>query len=235
MNKFFAPLELKFAQEDTPTGGLEGYGSVFGNIDSYGDTIAPGAFKHSLAEYAAQGRKISMYIQHAFGDPRPIGVWDSVEEDAKGLYVKGRILGLDTETGRYHYALAKGGALQGLSIGFKTLKSDYPNEPGKPKRVIKEVKLFEVSLVDQPANPAALIGQIKSLDEAKVSLRELEEYLRERYGMPKSEATGLIACVKRICSGEPAEANEGAPSGEPPSNLEDLAELLRRNVSLLKP
>lgn len=234
MNHFYAPLELKFAGESQSTGEVEGYGSVFGNVDSYGDTIVPGAFKQSLAEYAAQGRKISMYVQHGFGDPRPVGVWDSVEEDGKGLYVKGKMLGLDTETGKYHYALVKGGAIQGLSIGFRIAKADYPNEAGKPRRVIKEVKLHEVSLVDQPANPAALIGSVKSLEDV-LTRKEFEEYLRDRCGVTKTEATVMFAQMKRLCLGQPAEGDEADTAGKPPVEvLDEVANLVRRNINRLK-
>jgi len=201
MNHFYAPIEFKFLgndDENKVSGEIEGYGSVFGNVDSHGDMIAPGAFKTSLAEYAAQGRKISMYIQHGFADPRPIGVWDSVEEDARGLVVKGRLLGLETETGRYHYALVKGGAIQGLSIGFRVGKADYPNEAGKPRRVIKEVKLHEVSLVDQPSNPASYVVSVKSAIEDSADLAELQRFLQSEYRMSRSEVLALVAKVKSI-------------------------------------
>lgn len=209
MNTFFAPLELKFPGDPAQAGTLEGYGSVFGNIDSYGDTIAPGAFKQSLAEFAAQGRKISMYMQHGFGDPRPVGVWDSVEEDGKGLYVKGRMLGLETETGKYHHALVKGGAVQGLSIGFRTVKADYPNEPGKPRRVIKELKLFEVSLVDQPANPAAMVASIKCALADIDSFAALEKFLRSEYRMSRSEAMTVISKCKAIDARDAVDGEDG--------------------------
>lgn len=236
MIHFYAPLELKFAPDDsaeTLAGAFEGYGSVFGNVDSHGDMIMPGAFKGSLAEYAAQNRKISMYIQHGFGDPRPIGVWDSVEEDAKGLYVKGHVLGLDTETGRYHYALMKGGAMQGLSIGFRPVKADYPNEPGKPRRVIKEVKLREVSVVDQPSNPATYVSDIKSFIEEATSLSELERFLRNEYRMTRSEVTVLVSKIKSIdlSDSEEDDPDKGLSDS---AAVKELAEAIRRNSNKLK-
>lgn len=230
MNHFFAPLELKFAQDEAATGAFEGYGSVFGNLDSHGDSIAPGAFKTSLAEFAAQGRKVSMYMQHGFADPRPVGVWDSVEEDAKGLYVKGRLLGLDTETGRYHYSLVKGGAIQGLSIGFRVLKADYPKEAGRPKRVLKEVKLYEVSLVDQPSNPAAQVADVKSAMEDCQSFAELERFLRAEYRMTRSEVMALVARAKALDLSDSVEGktDDGLSDSVDVASLAELVAL--RNI-----
>lgn len=232
MDYCFAPLEMKFASTEADAGTFSGYGAVFGNVDSYGDMIAPGAFKTSLAEFAARGWKVSMYVQHAFGDPRPIGVWDEVVEDAKGLAVKGRLLGLDTETGRYHYALAKGGALSGLSIGFRPVKADYPNEAGKPRRVIKEAKVFEVSLVDQPANPLAQVGQIKSVIGEIQTFAELEKFLRNEYRMSRSEAMAVLAAVKRVRLSDSAnDLDEGLRDA---SDIAAIAALARRNATIIK-
>lgn len=230
MNHFFAPLELKFAQDDAATGTFQGYGSVFGNIDSHGDMIAPGAFKTSLAEFAATSRKVSMYMQHGFGDPRPVGVWDVVEEDAKGLRVEGRLLGLDTETGRYNYSLVKGGAIQGLSIGFRAVKADYPKEPGKAKRVLKEVKLYEVSLVDQPSNPAAQVADVKSAMAECQSFAELERFLRAEYRMTRSEVMALVARAKAL---DLSDSVEGKKDGDLSDSVDvaSLVELVtRRNI-----
>jgi HK97 family phage prohead protease len=226
MNRFFAPLEIKFGEPDEPAGTFTGYGSVFGNMDSHGDVIVPGAFKNSLATYEAQGRKLSMYMQHGFSDERPVGVWDSAVEDSKGLLMKGRLLGLETETGKYNYALVKGGAMRGLSIGFRVAKADYPNEPGKPRRMIKEINVHEVSLVDQPSNPLAQVDSVKAaIDDCK-SVRDFEEFLRREYGFSRSEANVLTSRFKSICLRESVGA-EGGPSEDLP-DIEALAESIRR-------
>ena len=82
MDHFFAPLELKFV-EGQPAGVFSGYGAVFGNQDSHGDVIKPGAFAESLAEKKAAGRQIPMHLMHQVygGDGVPVGVWNNIAED----------------------------------------------------------------------------------------------------------------------------------------------------------
>jgi len=140
-------LEVKF------TGGppvltdgqvIEGYASLFGLTDQGGDAVLPGAFSGSLARLAARGDKVRMLWQH---DPtRPIGVWDEVHEDAKGLWVKGRLLP-DVAQAREAAALIQAGAIDGLSIGYRTIRAER-DKAGR--RALAEVELWEVSLVTFP-------------------------------------------------------------------------------------
>ncbi|HYH67242.1 MAG TPA: HK97 family phage prohead protease [Urbifossiella sp.] len=141
-------LEVK---EDGDQRTVEGYGSTFGNVDSYGDAVMPGAFVKSLLT-----RKPAMLWQHRSDEP--IGIWDEVRETPQGLYLKGRIL--PTQCGNDAYTLAKGGALTGLSIGYSTKKSEH--DPKTNVRKLLEVELYEVSLVTFPANEAATITGVKS-------------------------------------------------------------------------
>lgn len=181
------PFEVKFVGE-AKTGELEGHGAVYANIDDGGDMFAPGAFTLALKKLKANGRAPSMYMQHGAilgADPRPVGMWTSVVEDEKGLAVKGRLVGLDTETGRYNHALVKEGAMTGLSVGFKAIKTDYPKKAGGPRRLIKEADLFEISIVDQPMNTLARIGQVKA---EEMTEREIERWLTQDAGFSRSEA-----------------------------------------------
>lgn len=146
---------------DTATGSIEGYGAVFGNVDSYGDIILPGAF----ASVGNNGRKVKMLWQH---DPsQPIGVWDEMREDARGLYVKGRIL-TNVEKGRDAVALMEAGAIDGLSIGYRTKDSEWKDG----NRYLKEVELWETSIVTFPSNEMAL-ASVKSIETE----RDLERVL----------------------------------------------------------
>lgn len=138
-------LEIK-ANE---AGEVTGYGSVFENLDSYGDRIRAGAFAGSLTK-----RKPKMLWQHRMEEP--IGVWDEVREDDKGLTVKGR-LALKTTRGAEAHELAMMGALDGLSIGYRTL--DYEMEGNN--RILKEIDLYEVSFVTIPANAMATLTSVK--------------------------------------------------------------------------
>lgn len=171
MDRLDAPFEVKFV-DDGAHGTFEGYGAVFGNVDGHGDVIERGAFAASLAERSRQGRRLPpMYKQHGLvtGNPHePIGVWDAMSEDSKGLYVKGRLIGLDTEQGKWNYAQLKGGALSGLSIGYRV--SEWRAGRGDVKRFIKSAQLREVSLVDDPSNVLARVTAVKraAVDEARI-------------------------------------------------------------------
>lgn len=131
---------------------IEGYASLFGACDHGGDVVAAGAYGASLAELAAKGARVKMLWQH---DPtQPIGVWDDVREDAKGLYVRGRIL-TEIEKGREAAALIEAGALDGLSIGYRTKESV---KDAQGRRVLKALDLWEVSLVTFPMLSEARVG-----------------------------------------------------------------------------
>jgi uncharacterized protein len=145
----FGAPERKFHRPDAGilvTDGqvVEGYASLFGHRDQGGDTVQAGAYGASLKALAAQGRRVKMLWQHDPG--QPIGVWEEVREDAKGLYVKGRIL-TEVERGREAAALLAAGAIDGLSIGYRTLRAE---RDAKGQRLLAEVELWEVSLVTFP-------------------------------------------------------------------------------------
>lgn len=147
-------LEVKFATGEAGT--FTGYASVFGGEpDSYGDVIAPGAFAASLAEHKAGNTRPLLLWQH--DQSEPVGVWESVEEDAHGLKVSGRLV-LDTARGRDAYALLKAGALNGLSIGYRV--RDY--ERRGRGRLLKHIELIEISIVSVPAASPARITSVKS-------------------------------------------------------------------------
>jgi len=130
---------------------IEGYASLFGKRDQGNDVVMAGAYGASLKRLAAAGRRVKMLWQH---DPtQPIGVWDEVREDATGLWVKGRILG-DVEKGREAVALLAAGAIDGLSIGYRTVTSE---RDGKGQRLLTELELWEVSLVTFPMLPEARV------------------------------------------------------------------------------
>jgi uncharacterized protein len=150
-------LERKFAGFDVAvevSGGVEisGYASLFGDVDKGGDVVLAGAYAASLAAVKAAGRNIKMLWQH---DPaQPIGVWDEVREDSRGLWVKGRILDA-VARGREAAALIEAGAVDGLSIGYRTVKASRNT---KGQRLLSELELWEVSLVTFPMLPSARVG-----------------------------------------------------------------------------
>lgn len=131
---------------------VQGYASLFGVRDQGGDVVLAGAYATSLKALGAGGRRVKMLWQH---DPaQPIGVWDEAREDATGLWVKGRILA-DVERGREAAALLAAGAIDGLSIGYRTLRAE---RDGKGQRLLAELELWEVSLVTFPMLPEARVA-----------------------------------------------------------------------------
>jgi len=169
------------------SGEFEGYGSIFGNVDLGNDVIMKGAFKRSLRRRGP--KKVKLLYQHK--TDMPIGVFDQIREDEKGLYVKGR-LALQTQAGREAYELMKMGALDGLSIGFKVDPKGYSYEPRTKRRVIDEVDLMEVSLVTFPMNPQAMVRSVKGQD---ISIREWENGLRDAFSISRSEAKAAAKAI----------------------------------------
>jgi hypothetical protein len=128
---------------------IEGYASLWGVADLNGDVVAPGAFAASLAKSGASG--VRMLHQHE--SRAVVGVWDELVEDDRGLRVAGRVFDWSPDA-RYAQALARAGALDGLSIGFRSRRA---RRDGK-LRVLSEVELWEVSLVTFPMLPGARFG-----------------------------------------------------------------------------
>ena len=127
---------------------IQGYASLFWKRDLNDDIVAAGAFDASLSR--AEPGRVKMLHQH---DPTsPIGVWDEVRTDGRGLYVKGRILDA-APLGKMSAALVKAGAMDGLSIGFRTVKAR--GDETRRLRVLTEIDLWEVSLVTFPMLPGA--------------------------------------------------------------------------------
>ena len=157
-------LEIKAT---TDAGVIEGYGSTFGGEpDSVGDIIMPGAYKESLAEHSRRGTTPKMFWQH---DPhRPIGKWLDAKEDDHGLLMRGR-LNMNVQQGREAYELLKAGDIDGLSIGYRTVTAE---KDAKGQRLLREVELWEVSLVTFPMLPEARVSAKGDLPEA-AALREL--------------------------------------------------------------
>ncbi len=169
------PLEIKALEGRQ----FEGHGSVFNNMDLTGDVIAPGAFKASLGEHKAAGTVPQMFWMHK-ADQVP-GVWLKMLEDSRGLYVKGELA--DTQLGNEMYTLLKMKAVSGLSIGFRTRDAEWiEDETRGVYRLLKEIELWEVSLVSLAANPLAQISSVKSrlsaTGEYVPTVREVEHKLR---------------------------------------------------------
>ena len=166
--------------EEGEEGTFYGYGSIFNNTDLGNDVVVNGAFTKSLARTGPKG--VKLLYQHK--SDMPIGVFEEIEEDGKGLKVKGR-LALGTQAGREAYELLKMGALDGLSIGFRVSPKGQEYDGKSKKRFIKEVDLMEISLVTFPMNPKARVRSVKG---EEVSIREWENGMRDAFALSRSEA-----------------------------------------------
>ena len=162
-------------------GVFSGYASIFGNEDQGNDIVQKGAFTKSLTQRPAP--KVKMLFQHKTDEP--IGVFEKIYEDQKGLYVQGR-LAMKTQKGKETYELLKMGALDGMSIGFKAdpQKQGY-NENKRGVRTLKEVDLMEISLVTFPMNEQAMVQSVKGNLK---SIRDWEKILRDAGGLSRTEA-----------------------------------------------
>lgn len=211
--------ELKFAESGDAMS-FTGYGAVFGNVDSYGDVIAPGAFAQTLAAHKAAGTSPLMLLEH--GGDLPVGVWKSMAEDGTGLLVTGELL--PTTKGKDAYIALKAGAINGLSIGFRPTEFAMRAKPEEPRRTLKAVELIEVSIVGMPANGKARVGDVKSGDELKAEitkLSDLGDVLREAAGWSRSQTEAVLSNFQ-------AKADQGEP------DVAEIVAALRRNLSILK-
>lgn len=186
-------LDVKNLAED---GTFEGYGSIFGNVDCYRESVVKGAFSKSLKKHEQDNNPVLMLWQHSWEDP--IGVWKELKEDDRGLYGVGEI-NLDVQKGREAYSLMKQRALTGLSIGYKEVKYTDNAEV----RLLEEIDLYEISPVTFPANEEARISSVKSAERFEqfckrlsagdpAPAKEFEDVLREA-GIPKSMATRIAS------------------------------------------
>ena len=190
-------------------GVIEGYASVFGGApDAYGDIIAPGAFAATLTEHKRAGTMPLMLWGHDSSQP-PIGGWDDMAEDGKGLWVQGTVDLEDVMGQRVHRAL-KNKRMKGLSIGYEARDSEQDNKRGV--RILKDVKLWEVSPVNFPAQDRARVDTVKSIIRGGElpSLPQFEEFLREA-GFSKSQATAIAGKgLAPLLRGEPGNDPEAA-------------------------
>jgi HK97 family phage prohead protease len=185
-------------------GTFEGYGSVFGVVDSYQEVVAAGAFTESIAELAAKDRTVPVLWQHR--QDQPIGVYTELKEDDTGLAVKGQLLIDSVAQAKEAHALLKAGAVTGLSIGYWVRESTYDEKTGI--RTLTKLDLVEVSLVTFPANDDARVEAVKfKLAHGQLpNIREFEKLLREA-GFSKSQAAvvaghGLPELLRREAEGD---------------------------------
>ena len=224
-----ARFEIKSVTAD---GTFEGYASLFNREDLGRDIIQPGAFRESLLKRGAA--KIKMLFQHNASEP--IGVWDEIREDARGLYVKGRLM-LAVAKAREVLALMRAGALDGLSIGFKAEKARRDGRSGV--RRIEKIDLWEISVVTFPMLPEARVfvgasesrfapsdSRSSSRPEGGgvLTTREWERWLTREAKLSRREARAVMQKRSR----------DDRPQSVLAKRLRNAAAVMRREAAVLR-
>lgn len=172
------------------TGEFSGYGSIFGVKDSHSDIVIKGAFQKSLDQWKEKETLPALLWMH---DTRePIGIYTKMEEDENGLYVEGRLLIDDDPLAKRAHAHLKAGSLSGLSIGYNL--KDYEYDRDKEAFMLKEIDLWEVSVVTFPSNDEARVDDVKQvLKSGEIPTpRDFEKALRD-VGLSQQQSKRFMA------------------------------------------
>jgi HK97 family phage prohead protease len=184
-----APLASTARLALTPDGIIEGYASLFGEIDQARDMVVSGAFTQTLKQRGL--RKIPMLFQH---DPsEPVGVWLELREDLRGLWARGRLIP-DVMRARELLALLQAGAVDGLSIGYRTQRGQI--EPRTRVRKLYQVDLWEISIVTFPLLNGARVSAVKQALPSRsrtAAERDWTQLMRKQ--MSGSQLTGLTSAA----------------------------------------
>lgn len=214
-------FETKYATIDasavTDEGLISGYASLFNLRDQGGDIVLPGAYAKSLTE-----RSPKMFWAH--DQTLPIGVWLSVEEDAVGLRVSGK-LALDTIKGKETYSLLKMGAIDGLSIGFKAKKTGRSGSA----RLLQEVELHEISVVSLQMQREATVDQVKSIEEIITSSKDGDYSPLKRAVEGAMRDAGFPAWMAKA---QAALAPQALSEGKRDASASEIAEHIRKSFRI---
>lgn len=206
-------------------GTFTGYGSVFGNVDSYGEIVMPGAFSKSLKDIRDGGDPLPMLWNH--NPNEPIGGYTALEEDSRGLKVSGFIMIDEVARAREIHALMKRRVIKGLSIGYYVDEDSKDAKTGA--RLLHKLDLREISPVTFPANVEAEIENVKSmLAGGRIpTVREFEDFLREA-GFSKSQAA-------IVANSGLSKLSRGEPGGEKGDDVSAVLAILNSAQSKLTP
>ena len=193
-------IDFKVKSADLEEGVISGYASVFGNVDSYGDIVVKGAFSGFLKRVAENGKVVPIFYGHNMEDPKAnIGGTIELREDSHGLLFKAR-LDLSGDTyGRVVYEQLKDGRLDSLSFGYSVLDAKMTDKGYE----LRELELYEISVVPVPANREALITEVKA--GRAISAKNMD-LIRRAY-----EALGELLDMEDLNS---EEAAKGIPMAE---------------------
>ncbi len=197
------PFEVK-SEDISDDGTIKGYGSTFGGKrDAHKDIVVKGAFNKTISKGGRNGTGIVMLWQH--NSEQPIGIWNVLQEDEKGLYVEGKLT-LEVQQAREAHALMKDKVVRGLSIGWdfprdengSARKDSYNYDGESGTRYLKEIELWEISPATFPSNTNARVVGVKGLEELEnaTTPRELERVLRDVYSLSHTEAKYIVKLAR---------------------------------------
>ena len=235
LERIVLPFEVKMIDGDSQAGEFEGWASTFNGVDSYGDMIAKGAYTKTLDDWRDKGKLPAMLWQHRMD--MPIGDYISMKEEDKGLYVRGNLWvkgDQRIEQAVVAQNMMKGTGPSGLSIGFVTKDYEMQEVQGGQIRMIKEIELYEVSVVTYPADSRAQITQAKSLvgDDSKLAdIRAFENFLCDEGGLSRKQAKTLLSKGYSTLREEVEKRNLGE-GGSSRDDGAELAEVCKTITSL---
>lgn len=177
-----ARLEIKAVEGEAVV--ISGLASVFHGLDAYNDTILPGSYQKTIGAWSARAWPMPMLWNHEPSDL--IGRWVDFREDERGLVATGELTPNHSKAADAVASL-RHGALTGLSIGYRATAADIEKDG---RRVLREIDLFEVSLVTMPADLSARVTGVKSA--ADFTLRDLETLIREHCGFSRRETEAAL-------------------------------------------
>lgn len=186
----FKKRQFGFEVKDlTASGSFAGYGSVFQTVDYYRDVVMPGAFEKTLAAWAQKDLLPPILWQHR--PDSPIGPFQKMVEDGRGLYVEGQLLINDVQQSREAYALLKSKTINGMSIGYDPVEVEYDGKTNVNK--LLQIDLWEVSICTFPANTDAIIDEVKGLLRKGdlPTLAAFEDFLRDAGGFSRNQAKAI--------------------------------------------
>ncbi|MGV0627201.1 HK97 family phage prohead protease [Mycolicibacter minnesotensis] len=219
-----ATIKVKAGPDDgLEEGQFTAYASVFGNVDSYGDVVMPGAFTKTLAEWTKSGNPIPLLFGHNMSDPDyNLGGVVSAEEDAVGLKIIAQ-LDLENPKAAQTYRMLKGRRINQMSFAYDEIESGPATHDGNHVWELRELKVYEVSVVTIGANQETEILAVKSMPSvAERTLRDIKAG-RALSSKNEGELRGAHEAIGRVLSALDSKSDEEKASGNGPSRQDSEA------------